>query len=247
MRCFCSAIIALFFALAAPAYAGPPFLTGDPDIAETGRVDFIPGWTTEQRPGERLSALPIFELNYGLAPNVEIGYASGWISVRPDNGPKRRGYGNSLVAAKWRFLEAEKNGVSMAVSPSFEFRNPGSRSAKRGLVADENTFGFDVRADRDFGPVAVTASLGRLFPSKSDGSWTYGLLGHKEVTQTLGLGLEVAGAVDSLGHNRMLLNAGIQVVTGANSQLLLGLGRELHNKVEPHLTLRTYLGWQQKF
>jgi hypothetical protein len=115
MRCFCSAIIALFFALAAPAYASPPFLSGDPDIAETGRVDFIPGWTTEQRPGERLSALPIFELNYGLAPNVEIGYASGWISVRPDNGPKRRGYGNSLVAAKWRFLEAEKNGVSMAV------------------------------------------------------------------------------------------------------------------------------------
>lgn len=245
LRLFLRFFLAVFSA--STSLAAPPFLTGDSGVPEAKRLETIAGWTTERRPGERLAGLPVFELNYGLAPQIEIGYISRWVSAQPENKPKQQGYSNSLVAAKWRFLEEEKNGVSMAVSPSFEFRNPGSHSAKRGLVSDENTAGIDVRADRSFGPIAVTASLGRLFPSKSDGSWTYGLLGQKEITQTLGLGLEVVGDADSLGHNRILLNAGVQIVTGANSQMLLGLGRELHNKVEPRLTLRTYLGWQQTF
>ena len=237
----------LTLATVCPLLGGPPFLTGDPDIAETKRIDFIPGWTTERRSGERLTALPVFELNYGLVPNVEVGYASGWLRAQPEVGPGRQGYGNSLVAAKWRLLEKEKNGLSMAVSPAFEFRNPGSRSVGKGLVADENTFMCDVRLDKDFGAVAVNVSVGRVFPSKSGGAWTYGLLVHKEITKTFSLGLETVGDADLPGHNRSLLNAGVRFAVGADSQLLVGIGRELHNHNEPRLTLRTYLGWQQTF
>ena len=239
--------LAFVILLSAALHGAPPFLTGDPDIAETKRVELIPSWTTERRAGERRMELPAFEANYGVTPNVEVGYASAWLRAHGDGAASQNGYANSVIAAKWRFLEMEKHGVAMAVSPAFEFRNPGSRSAAKGLVADENTFTFDVRLDKDFGAVAVNLSVGRVFPSKSGGSWTYGLLMHKEVTKTLSLGLESVGDADSLGHSRSLLNAGVRIVTGADSQLLIGLGRELHNHNEPRLTLRTYVGWQQTF
>lgn len=126
-------------------------------------------------------------------------------------------------------------------------RNPGSPSASKGRVADENTFTFDVRIDKDFGAVAINVSVGLVFPSKSGGACTYGLQVHKEITKTFSLGLETVGDADSFGHNRALLNAGVRFAVGTDSQLLVGIGRELHNHNEPRLTLRTYLGWQQTF
>ncbi len=229
-------------------HAAPPFLTGDPGIAETSRLEFIPGWSTERRAGERLSELPAFELNYGVSATVEVSYGAAWLRARTAGDPHRSGYGNSIVAAKWRLLDGEKDGVTLAVSSAVEFRNPGSRSVVKGLVPDENTFGFDVRAEKEFAGLVFGAAAGWSAPSKSDGSWNYGLIARKDVAKKFSVGLELIGeAAARLDRSRFMLNAGVRIVTGNDSALLLGLGREVHCHDEPRLTRRTYVGWQQVF
>ncbi|MEY2881063.1 MAG: hypothetical protein RLZZ15_3443 [Verrucomicrobiota bacterium] len=238
----------LFLSLTAALFAGPPFLTGDPDIVETKHLEIIPGWVSERRTGERVNELPAFELNYGLLPNVEVGYEAAWISARASGRAQRSGYGNSTVTAKWRLLEAKKDGLDFAVSPAFEFRNPGSRSVRKGLVADENTLSFDVRAEKEAGDLAVGVSAGWSAPSKSDGAWNYGLIVRKDVAKKFSIGVELVGeAAVALDRSRVMVNTGARIVTGEDSQLLLGLGRELHNHGASRVSLRTYVGWQQGF
>ncbi len=247
MRFPCRLVAALVCAATA-LRAGPPFLTGDPDIVDHKRLEFIPGWTSESRPGERVTELPTFEFNYGLAPNVELSYEAAWLSVREDGAPRVSGYSNSIVGLKWRFLEAEKDGIAVALKPEFEFRNPGSSSVHKGLAEDENAFELQLRAEKEVGGFALGAAVGRAFPSKSDGAWVFGAIVKKEVIKGCKLGLELHGeAASSFSRSAVLLNAGAKFEVSEHAEFLVGIGRELHNHDEPRVTLRTYLGWQQTF
>jgi hypothetical protein len=240
--------IAAFLLAAAslPAAAGPPFLTGDPDPAEPGHWEISVGAAVERRPGERLDHLPAFEVNYGLAEGFEVSYESGWLRLSADGAPTQSGFDNSIVGIKWRILEEEKHGLSLAIKPEYEFRN--ARSARKGLTDDENVFLVDLRLQKGVGPVQLGMAIARVHPQKSPDGWEYGVFVKHETKEGSTFGVELNGAGSkSFSPRELIVNLAAQLKVTESGKLLVGIGREVRNRDEPKVDLRAYLGWQIAF
>jgi hypothetical protein len=101
---------------AAPAFAGPPYLTDDPVPTDTGHWE-IYGFTTGEGRGSTLDADAGFDLNYGPVKDVQL-TATLPLSVSHDSLEGwRGGTGDLELGVKYRFLNDEKHGISAAVFP----------------------------------------------------------------------------------------------------------------------------------
>ena len=238
----------LTLAWASDAHAGPPFLTGDPDPADRGHWEISVGVVDERRPGEHLYGLPAFEINYGVAEGFEVSYESSWLRKTEDGAPSRTGYDNSIIGLKWRILEEEKHGVTLALKPEWEFRTPHSSAVRNGLAEDENAFVLDLRVQKTVGPVVLGAALARIAPTKSPDGWEYGVFVKKETEKGHTFGIELHGeGSNDFGARELIVNVAAQIKMIESGKLLVGLGREVRNRDEPKLDLRAYLGWQLTF
>ncbi len=233
---------------ALPAHAGPPFLTGDPDPVDRGHWEVSVGLADERRPGEHLYKLPTFEINYGVAEGFELSYESSWVRKSGDGAPARSGYDNSIVGLKWRILEEEKHGVTLALKPEWEFRTPRSAAVRNGLAEDENAFALDLRMQRAVGPVQLGVAVAGIAPTKSASGWEYGVFIKKETEKGHTFGAELHGSsTKDIAARELIVNFGAQVKMTESGKLLVGLGRELRNREEPKIDLRGYVGWQLAF
>lgn len=236
----------LTVAWAWPSHAGPPFLTGDPDTVERGHWEDSIGVSREKRSGERVDRLPAFELNYGVGDGLELSFESAWMRQREDGGPTRSALDNSIVGLKWRVLEQEKDGVTFAIKPEFEFRN--ARAARQGLVEDANVALVDFRLQKAIGAVQLGAAIAPVFPTKGPHGWEYGVFVKNETEAGHTFGIEVQGEGSSgFEAEALIVNLAAQLKVGDAGKLLLGVGREIRNTHEAKLDLRAYLGWQFAF
>ena len=95
------AVLAATLALAAPAWAGPPYVTDDPEPTRTG------GWenyalVTGVNTGAGTVGQAAAELNYGAAPDLQL---SLYAPLDVDSTrPFRAGGGDLQLSAKYRFL-----------------------------------------------------------------------------------------------------------------------------------------------
>lgn len=101
---------------AAPALAGPPYLTDDPVPTDTGHWE-IYAFTAGEGHRSTLDANAGFDLNYGLVQGVQLTAtlplsfshdpAEGWHS----------GTGDVEIGVKYRFIHNEERGLSAAIFP----------------------------------------------------------------------------------------------------------------------------------
>lgn len=101
---------------ATAAFAGPPFLTDDPDPTPRGEYEiyaFAAGEHTDDGDGGAVG----LDFNYSGAPNLQLTATLpiGW--ERPDGGDMQSGLGNVELAAKYQFLHQEDIGWNVAVFP----------------------------------------------------------------------------------------------------------------------------------
>jgi hypothetical protein len=102
--------------LSLPAFAGPPYLTDDPQPTGEGHYEnyfFMEG--AAARDGSDGSAG--IDFNYGAANDLQLTAVLpiGW--SRPSGGPSVRGFGNIELAAKYKFLHQQGSGVDVAFFP----------------------------------------------------------------------------------------------------------------------------------
>jgi hypothetical protein len=107
---------ALALMSAAPAFAGPPYITDDPAPTDTGHWE-IYAFADGQGRAADLDADAGVDLNYGPVKGVQLtatlpmsfthDRANGW----------RSGTGDVELAVKYRFIDDEKSGFSAAVFP----------------------------------------------------------------------------------------------------------------------------------
>jgi hypothetical protein len=106
----------MWLAAAAPAFAGPPYITDDPAPTDTGHWE-IYAFSAGGGRGSSFDADAGLDLNYGPAKGVQLTATFPLsFSHEPANG-WRRGTGDVEVAVKYRFLNDEKHGFSAAVFP----------------------------------------------------------------------------------------------------------------------------------
>jgi hypothetical protein len=196
--------LAIVLGAATPAWAGPPYVTDDPQPTDVGHweiYNFVDGGHT---PGVT-SGEAGFDLNYGAVKDMQLTLVLPAAYV--DGGAFDVGGGQIEAAAKFKLLHQDGFGLDVAVFPRAFIPTSGSR-----FGPDHVNLFVPVWAERDFGPWQVFGGGGyQINPGPGQRSfWTGGLAATRDVNKQLNLGAEVyahtADAAD--GHDFVGVNLG---------------------------------------
>lgn len=170
----------------AGAWAGPPFLTDDPEPTETGHWEiYAPAFDAAGKGADFEGSFGA-ELNYGAARNVQltVGLPVGYVH---DDSGLHTGRGDLRVSAKYRFYQNQSNGVSLAIFPGVTLP-----TASHGLGAGRVTALLPVWAQRDAGPWSVFGGGGyAINPGQGNRNyWTGGVALARTFSKRLLVGVE---------------------------------------------------------
>lgn len=180
----------VFFAAAllAPtmAWAGPPFLTDDPEPTETGHWEIYGPLVEGEGQGGAFEGSVGAEINYGAAPNVQITVGLP-VAYTHEAGATAWGAGDVAVSLKYRFYHNEDLGLSIAAFPGMTLP-----TARSGMGADKVTGFLPVWFQKDAGPWSVFGGGGYAFnPGRGNRDYvTGGIAVSRQITPDLLLGVE---------------------------------------------------------
>jgi hypothetical protein len=116
------------------AWAGPPFLTDDPEPTETGHWEiYAPEFEAAGKGADFDGSLGA-ELNYGAAPNLQLTLGLP-AAYRHDASGFHTGRGDLRFSAKYRFYHDEAAGISIATFPGLTLPTASSGLGSRHVTA----------------------------------------------------------------------------------------------------------------
>lgn len=243
MAKFGSVTILVICLLAPPyAYAGPPMLTDDTGTPGNRKWEINIGVSVERNTFEDRFLIPLLDFNYGLGDRIQLKYEVPWVISSRKEGSTLAGPGNSVFGVKYRFLDEDKQGITVSVYPQLEFNNSES-SADRGIVDKGTTLLLPFQLQKQIGWLGLNAELGYLFKRDED-EWLYGfVLSHKFDK------IEVLGELHGVGprnfkRHRDVVNFGVRWDFAQNKSLNASIGRSLHSPSEENPSLIAYVGIQ---
>ena len=186
--------------LAAPtaAWAGPPFLTDDPEPTETGHWEIYGPLIEAGGKGAEYRGAAGVEINYGAAPDLQITVGIP-VAFAHDAHGTTWGAGDLEVSAKYRFYHDEKAGLSIAAFPGLTLP-----TASNGMGAGRVTGLLPVWIQKDSGKWSVFGGGGyAINPGQGNRDyWTGGIAVSRQFTERLMIGVEAARqGADTVGGN----------------------------------------------
>lgn len=97
--------------LSTAAFAGPPFLTDDPEPVKYGHWEINYAVSKIWREGSTSTALPAVDINYGILPDVQV-HAQPRFSREQGADGTHTGIDDTEVGIKYRFLSIENGATS---------------------------------------------------------------------------------------------------------------------------------------
>src|SRR5580698_10574034 len=195
MRGLCTRILGAsllaLVAAASPAFAGPPYITDDPEPTETGHWEnYLYTESAHVAGGINTPAAGI-ELNYGAFEDTQLTMS---VPLTPNPGPLGMGVVWAPLGGgiKYRFIEEDDDGwrPQVAFFPSVDIP---VGPANRGAPVTEL---FPIWAQKSFGPWQMFGGGGYTNnpgPGNRDFA-NYGIALQNQVTKELALGVEFFGA-----------------------------------------------------
>ena len=118
--------------LPAPAFAGPPYDTDDPEPTDLRHWE-IYMFGGGARSGGAFDGSAGLDLNYGAIENVQL---TATVPVDFTRGPgARTGFGDLELGVKYRFFQSEKAGLQIAIFPRLILPSSGRHgSGKTGML-----------------------------------------------------------------------------------------------------------------
>lgn len=173
---------------AAPAVAGPPYLTDDPLPTDLGHWE-IYLFSSGEGFGSALDDETGVDLNYGPVENVQLTATLPMaISRDPSNG-WRSGTGHVELAVKYRFVEDEARGFSAAIFPRLILPTSTIESRERVQLLLPVWVGKDFKGGTSlFGGGAYQVNPG---PGNRN-FWQAAIALTKDVTEQLNVGAELS-------------------------------------------------------
>lgn len=226
------------------AWAGPPFVTDDPEPVELHHWEvYLASLGNNDANGPGLT-LPHVEVNHGIAPNVQLHIIVPLIYQHPPGAPATYGYGTTELGVKYRFIQETPTRPMVGVFPLVEVP---TGSVTTALANGFTTF---------FLPVWLQKSWGAWTSYGGGGYWInpgvmnrdYWLVGwelQKDVSPHLMLGGELFYTTPQANNigNRLNVNLGGQYNFNDGHHLLFSAGRGLHGDLKSMY----YLGYQWTF
>ena len=173
---------------AAPALAGPPYLTDDPVPTETGHWELYTPQFQFEGSGEDFAGSFGGEINYGLVPNVQLTFDLPAVAFAHNAAGWRWGAGDLAASVKYRFYHDERSGLQIAVFPGVTLP-----TASSGLGAGRVTALLPIWAQQDFGSWSVFGGGGYAVnpgPGNRD-FWEAGVAVTHDISKKLSVGAEV--------------------------------------------------------
>ena len=197
-RLFWAFAIALVALVPSPAFAGPPFLTDDPEPTETGHWEVYGPYVEAGGRGADYGGSTGVELNFGAAKDLQL-TAGLPVAFAHDATGGTWGAGDLELSAKYRFYHNEAAGVQIAAFPGISIP-----TASNGLGAGRVTALLPVWAQKDFGKWSLFGGGGfAINPGPGNRNfWTGGAVLTRQVSQRLMIGIEAnRQGADTVGGN----------------------------------------------
>ena len=225
----------------AHAQGGPPLITNDPDTPGAGHWEINLAAAGTHASGSWEVSLPDLDVNYGLGERTQLSVHLGTEWARSSEGPWATGAGPVELAVRYRLLDEETSGFSLALQPHWE-KAWSRRAIDKGVAPEHAALGLPVQVARHFGKSIAGAELTRTFVSAEPDQWQLGVFWSRELSAPGRQVLAEAVAVRADGQPAStLINLGARQAVGDHLVLLGSFGRELDTA--EHGTL-LYLGLQ---
>jgi hypothetical protein len=182
-----SAVIIAAFGVCTAAVAGPPFLTDDPEPTAHRHWEIYGPLIEADGKGGRFQGATAVEINYGLAPDVQLTVGLP-VAFRHDSAGLQSGAGDIDISLKYRFLDDQASGWQAAVFPGVSLP-----TARSDFGSGRVTALLPVWAQKDSGPWSIFGGGGyAINPGPGNRNyWTGGLAASRQITPDLRLGVEI--------------------------------------------------------
>jgi hypothetical protein len=235
------AIVCALASVAAFAQGGPPLITNDTGTPGDGHweINFAAATGARTQSGWDIDA-PNIDINYGYGERIQLSVTLPW-SHRREAGRWTSGAGDLEFAARWRFIDQEKAGVSVAIQPGWS-GSWSTRAQRKGLASADDTFSLPLQIAREFGATAAGIELRRNFVAHAPDEWQAGAFVAHDCPNRIQCLAEINTTWTDTGP-QTLLNLGLRRPLSEHVILLLSAGRELSHG-EDRQQLLFYAGVQ---
>lgn len=189
------------------AFAGPPFITDDPEPVELHHWEVYIASAHSRQLDTYSGTLPHLEVNYGALPNVQLHVIAPMAYTAGTGQPFEYGYGDTELGFKFRFLQEKKNQPMAGIFPLVEVP---TGDEKRGLGLGRPAVFLPLWLQKSYGTWTLYGG-GGFWHNPGEGNrdyWFQGLTAQCQTTKSLMLGLEVfhttpqsVGQADTIGFN----------------------------------------------
>ena len=246
---------ALFWALGIWAFGtgvafgqgGPPMITDDPGTPGSGKFEINLAAVLERRPDEISWDFPAIDFNYGVGERIQLTLQTAPALLKRRSHGTIGGLGGTEAAVKWRFLDEERDGVSVSIFPRILF-NLSQASVRRGLADDGTRSQCPVQIAKKFGPIDLDLEFGPLVSTVGRSEWLYGIVGGIDAGKGTALMAELRGTSrTNFDRDSLIVNVGVRQKLNEHSVLIVSLGHGVRAPEDEDLALIGYCGVQLLF
>lgn len=232
----------------APAVAGPPFVTDDPEPVGLHAWEVNYGATFRRRGDGTYGALPGIDLNYGAYPGVQM-HAQPQMAYANGDGSRAYGVGDTELGIKYRLTPStdDERAWMLSIYPMLELP---TGSARRKLGAGAHSIYLPIWAQRIRGKWTVFGGGGYWLNSAPDtkNAWAGGVTILYQFSERMQFGGELFGTTPDAvgGRASALFNVGGVYAATRDMSILLSAGRGVRNAATTNQGA-VYLGIQIKY
>jgi hypothetical protein len=183
------ALIPLMLTVSRKAFAGPPYITDDPEPVEYQHWEVYLASIFAKQPDAWTSTAPHLEVNYGPIPNVQLHVIAPLSLYVPSKGPSGYGYGVTELGIKFRFVQESDWLPQIGTFPLLEVPSESKRNLGSGDL-------------QSFLPIWLQKSTGKwtayggggywINPGSQNRDWWFsGIVIQRQVLPSLAPGLEI--------------------------------------------------------
>ncbi|MDE1901118.1 MAG: transporter [Alphaproteobacteria bacterium] len=235
--------------IAVPAYAGPPFVTDDPETVDYRHVE-IDAFTEGTQSNNALTGTAAgLDANYGLYPNVQLSLITPLVFNAVDEKTPAYGYGDTQFAVKYRFVNEDEDngGWQVAIYPQV---NIPTGNANRSLGTGQVAEFLPVYVEKDFDPWQIYGGSG-YWNNPGIGNrnyWFFGGVVQRKITDYLTLGGEFfhQTANTIVGRDSSGMNIGGTYDFNENYHLLFSTGSGILDSADNNV-YSYYLAFQMTY
>ncbi|MGO9952867.1 MAG: hypothetical protein ACLPN1_11755 [Dissulfurispiraceae bacterium] len=208
-------------------WAGPPFVTDDPEPVEYKHGEFYVASQTGHNADGTSGTFPHFELNYGPLPDIHLHLITPFAYNQPHGESIKWGYGDTELGVKYRFIHETESIPQVGTFPIVEL--PSGDSTK-GLGERRVRFLVPIWLQKSFGPWTIYGGGGFWHNPGPDNKnfWQTGVVVLRALSKVVSVGAEVFNFTARVhgDKNETGFNVGTVINITDDHHILFSAGRD---------------------